>query len=588
VVQAGDDDPLDNTVTVHYHPFGFLNDIFASDGHSVNLFTPSVTIVKTAEELSKETDTVTYSYTITNTSTADSPNLILDSLTDVGDNNGGAGLGDLTLLAGYDSDCDELAPLDVCSFTIDYVVQAGDDDPLDNTVTVHYHPFGFLNDIFASDGHSVNLFTPSVEVVKTGPTDAEVGDAVTYTFTIFNRSSADTPSLVVVSIDDTLLGNLLDEAPAACDVLTDADGDDLGGTDQCSFTVDREVLPSDPNPLENTVTVVYNPQGFPNDVTDSDDHSLVIVIKSAVTSSSLCTFDVSEDFGGSQFRLNFTMDPANPSKWILNSTNPGQYYYNVFDTGTPDTAVSYTILIPFPFVTRGSNPIQVHDGFEVFEQDGETCFEPLGDVTSAFAIATSSLLPVSPSGAQIITFHDYDPDNLGSFATVTLTGEMPASGELYITIHLDYGFKKTSGWGKVDADGDTQTDDACSTGSTLPCTGVVILHPQSYVFSVAGAVSDAEMVQSINRFKRDPGFAGVVTQVTLYGEEPLAGVRVQVYGPSGNLVGAVTTDEDGVYLLVYKHTGKAAYYTVSLPDYGKQVKVLVKSNGWAIVNFTIP
>jgi hypothetical protein len=79
-----------------------------------------------------------------------------------------------------------------------------------------------------------------------------------------------------------------------------------------------------------------------------------------------------------------------------------------------------------------------------------------------------------------------------------------------------------------------------------------------------------------------------VSQITPYGEEPLAGVRVQVFGPSGNLVGTVFTDEDGVYLLVYKHTGKAAYYTIKLPDYGKQVKVQVKSNGWAIVNFTIP
>jgi hypothetical protein len=105
---------------------------------------------------------------------------------------------------------------------------------------------------------------------------------------------------------------------------------------------------------------------------------------------------------------------------------------------------------------------------------------------------------------------------------------------------------------------------------------------------VAGSVSDSETVQSINRFKRDPGFAGVVTRLTPYGEEPVAGVRVQVFGPTGTLVGTVLTDEDGVYLLVYKHTGKQAYFTVKLPDYGKQVKVLVKSNGWAIVNFTIP
>jgi hypothetical protein len=310
-------------------------------------------------------------------------------------------------------------------------------------------------------------------------------------------------------------------------------------------------------------------------------------IISAVTDSSLCTFDVDASTPlTSEFRLNFTMDPQNPGKWLLNSTNPGQFYYNVFNYGAEGDPVTLEILVPFPFLTQGSNPIQVHSNFLILEEDGGICFEPQDDVTSAFTIETSALTPVSPSGAQIVTFEDYGlAPNLGSLATVTVTGEMPGTGQLYVTIHLDYGFKKTSGWMK-DAGDDSADKD--SDPLTPPNPEISIEDGQPYTFAVSGDVSDSQVVESINRFKRDPGFAGVVSLITPYGEEPLAGVRVQVYGPSNNLIGTVVTDADGVYLLVYKHTGKAAYYTVKLPDYGKQVKVLVKSNGWAIVNFTVP
>ena len=39
------------------------------------------------------------------------------------------------------------------------------------------------------------------------------------------------------------------------------------------ITATRTLLASDPNPLVNTVTVRYNPAGFPNVITDTDDHS---------------------------------------------------------------------------------------------------------------------------------------------------------------------------------------------------------------------------------------------------------------------------------------------------------------------------
>ncbi|MCI0545493.1 MAG: hypothetical protein L0Z49_13800, partial [Actinobacteria bacterium] len=409
-VQMGDPDPLMNTVTATYNTLANGTGASASDtdDHSVELFQPGVTVDKTGPEISKVGDEVTYEYTITNTSSGDSPNLILDSIMDAGDNNGGAGLGDLS--GNAPAACDELAPGAMCTFSVNYTVLQGDDDPLDNTVTVHYHPAGFLNDITASDSHSVNLFEvsvtidktgdplskigdsvnytitvtntssndapdlicdisdpllgvdkqdvvlgpgdsdvtnesrtvletdddplvniasvtcnvdgfpnvlgpftddhsvnlfqPAVTVDKDGPASAKIGDEVDYDITITNTGSADSPSLILVSVTDSLLGDITATAAAnGCSTLTSPGG-------SCNFTVSRTVQVGDPDPLVNTVSVLYNPDGFPNEIRDSDDHSIrlggmITIRKISVGNVQTFTYDVSPDLPTdvSQFQL---------------------------------------------------------------------------------------------------------------------------------------------------------------------------------------------------------------------------------------------------------------------------------------------
>jgi hypothetical protein len=123
----------------------------------------------------------------------------------------------------------------------------------------------------ASDSHTTELFQPGVEVIKTGPASASVGETITYNFVINNLSSADSPDLVLDSVTDTVLGDLTATAVAnGCDPLASP-----GGT--CAFTFDYTIQAGDPNPLVNVVTVHYHPDGFPNDITDDDDHSLEIL-----------------------------------------------------------------------------------------------------------------------------------------------------------------------------------------------------------------------------------------------------------------------------------------------------------------------
>ena len=168
-VPAGAADPLLNTVTAVYssQAGGAGGVATVSDGHSVQLFQPSISVVKTGPETAEVGETVTYTVTITNTGSADSPNLVIDSVIDTLAGN---------LTAAVITQCGELAVVsDVCVFTYTYTIPDADPDPLLNTVTVHTHPAGFPNDIWASDGHSVDFEFGEIIVVKDDLSDSGEG-----------------------------------------------------------------------------------------------------------------------------------------------------------------------------------------------------------------------------------------------------------------------------------------------------------------------------------------------------------------------------------------------------------------------------
>ena len=338
----------------------------------------SVEIRKDGPGLSKVGDDVTYDFEIENTGAA---KLFLDTLTD-------DVLGDLEEDA--PDACDVLDVGEICSFSVNYTVQEGDPDPLVNTVTAVYKGEEDLSGaaISDTDDHSVELFQPAVEVVKDGTELSKVGDTVTYNFKIFNRSSTDSPNLVVESIDDTLLLDLLDDAPAACDELTDADGDDTGGTDQCSFSVNRVVQAGDPDPLNNTVTVVYNPSGFTNDISDTDSHSVnlfqpsVAVTKlcapASVTVGQTVTFTCSilntSSADAPNLILDSVTDVRNPGNVVTDLTATA--IANGCDPLAPAASCSFTYTATATTVGTLTNTVTAHyhpSGFSNDITDDGTC-----------------------------------------------------------------------------------------------------------------------------------------------------------------------------------------------------------------------
>jgi len=257
-VQAGDPDPLVNTASVTCSPQGFPNVLSDSDDHSVNLFQPSIGLVKTGDELSKVGDDVNYVITLSNTSSADTPDLdctISDPL---------LGLNKAVTLASGADDVNNVV----------YTVLAGDPDPLPNTAGATCSPQGFPNVLQAGDGHEVNLFQPSVAIDKTADCDVlgvPIGADITYTYTITNTSSADSPALNLASINDDQLGSLAaDASGAGCDSLASGAS--------CQFTKVVSTSGKSVGPLTNIVDVLYNPAGFPNNITDEDTVTCEIIL----------------------------------------------------------------------------------------------------------------------------------------------------------------------------------------------------------------------------------------------------------------------------------------------------------------------
>ncbi len=233
-------------------PRGYLETFSFGDKKSGNNFgnypLASVTIAKSGDELSKVGDNVTYTFTIRNTSPCTVPNLVLDNVTD-------SVLGDLTAEATA-AGADTLTCGEQQTFQVTREVPIGADDPLINIVTVHYHPCDLADiDVTANSSHSVQLFQPAIDIVKTGARLSKIGDKVDYEITVYNNSSADTPDMVC-TVTDAMLG--------INETFTLASGHSY------SINVNDFVIPTDAlDPFINTAYVTASPTGFPNIYTDN-------------------------------------------------------------------------------------------------------------------------------------------------------------------------------------------------------------------------------------------------------------------------------------------------------------------------------
>ncbi|HEV8604481.1 MAG TPA: hypothetical protein VGQ99_03895 [Tepidisphaeraceae bacterium] len=215
-VQASDPDPTTSTTTFTATDdlAGLDDPITTTATTSVNLFQPSATLSLTASPTTAKHlgDVITYTYKVVNTSSADSPNLVLstsnpnNSFTD-------------TLLGNVEADAvaaggGSLAPGGSFTFTEARAIQAGDPTPLTNTATVIFtlaqNLGSFSNQIKANAASSVTLL-PELTITKAatgGITVIHPGDTASYTITVSNTGAG--PATNVLVSDQLPEGALLD------------------------------------------------------------------------------------------------------------------------------------------------------------------------------------------------------------------------------------------------------------------------------------------------------------------------------------------------------------------------------------------
>jgi hypothetical protein len=278
-----------------------------------------------------------------------------------------------------------------------------------------------------------------------------------------------------------------------------------------------------------------------------------VTLLSVVTDTEFCYFDVDTSMPGQQFRLVFT---PYMNTFKLSASNPGQFYYNVFYTGTAGGQVTLTISIPYPFVTQGANPIHVYS--EVGQapcQCGGMRYTQIGEL-SGFEIS-------GPDGTT-----------MPGYLLYTVSGTVPSSGLVYVTVHVDYGLKPSYGYTKSPELSNPILIDAKS-----PTNTIVDETPYDFSYSSGGIFSEPTIYNE-NVFKKDPGIAGLVERDD---GTPIKDVQVNIQG--GGTKATVYTDEDGWYMWAYKYTGKPTTFKVTLPAYGVSKDIQVKSNAFVEVDF---
>ena len=194
---------------------------------------PAIALVKVGDTDSKIGDDVTYTITLSNNSSADTPDLLCT----VEDTT--IGRSETVTLRSQSSQ----------DWNVTFTIPADTSDPFINSATATCSPDGFPNVYTAAASASTNLFQPAIALVKVGDADSKIGDEVTYTITLSNNSSADTPDLVC-TVEDTTIG-LSETVTLSSDASQDWN---------VTFTIPADAS----DPFVNTATATCSPDGFPN------------------------------------------------------------------------------------------------------------------------------------------------------------------------------------------------------------------------------------------------------------------------------------------------------------------------------------
>jgi hypothetical protein len=401
--------------------------------------------------------------------------------------------------------------------------------------------------------------------------------------------------------DDDLFCNgteTCDEADDTCVAGTPPDVDDgVFCTDDYCDEENDEIV-NDPN--DDNCNQASNECSEADTCDPVNDCQFNNVECGSVTSSSLCEFDVEptkgtcfdgdENLGQAcssdgdcdigtceqtdQFRLGFSPDMQNWVAYKQNSSNPGQFYYNVMYQ-MEDYGDYLVMQIPYPFVTQGAMPVHVYDA-NIVPSDEAGCLDPQ---EAFYSVPAAITMEDWRDGASVLTELWYlecppviDPSvgedqwcELGIWIDDAAAGA--SEGFMYVNVHLDYGLKGPA----ADGDGDGEADRYDRGGYISPWGSsdalendtdtVWIADCSTHEFShesYSGEASGDDSVENLNAFKKPAGAFGTAFCDDI--GSPLDGwVGITPAGSTEILaVGAI--DDEGYFGVDYGHKGKPSEY----------------------------
>jgi len=259
-IQASDPDPLVNTaIATGEDEDG--DEVQDEDDEEVLIeHNPIIEVNKQADVTSaKVGDTIFYTIVVQHASGSDGSDISNVTVSDV--------FGITPIYVGGDDGDGLLEAGEVWTYTVEYIVQAGDANPLTNIAIVTGEDKDG-DEVTDEDEETIPIeeeVCPRLCVDKTGPAYAYVGDTITYTFYVYN--TGDVP-LSDVTVTDSVTG-----------VATYQSGDDNGNglldVNEVWVFTDTWVVQEIPDPLRNTAIATGYYEDVP--VTDDDDHCLDVV-----------------------------------------------------------------------------------------------------------------------------------------------------------------------------------------------------------------------------------------------------------------------------------------------------------------------
>ncbi|NBQ69541.1 MAG: hypothetical protein EBU46_12230 [Nitrosomonadaceae bacterium] len=540
---GGGDGDIDNTATADSNETAPV-----SDSQSVPLeYAPALDIIKKNAGVKDEDgngqdagDTITYNYTVTNIG-----NISLLNAAASDDKLGGLTLSGLTDIDG-DGDADDLA------------VGASATASATATLTQAQIDAGSVTNIATGKGTGTNgkdvedSDTNTVKIIQDPKLTVEKYVSVDGGNTWDKADSPTGPTMVntagmnpLFKFEVTNTGNVtLHDV-----VLTDDGGTSSTTGDDTTFNIGTLNVGGSwiyGDDVGEKYELLWKPGQQVNWATaDSTETNPVVTdpayyfgaMSALVTNSELCTF-------GDNFNLIFTPDYSLGSgNYKLSDSNPGQFYYNMFDHGVKGETKTYTFEIPKPFVPQGAVPVHIYDSVHIDTEGGQYCLTPGSE------LANYKLTDLIKS----------DTDNDGNIE-YTFSATFANDTDLYLNMHLDYGLEKQTGWSKsVDALGNENAVDNPNVAGVQPN----ILEKTNYEFSASiNNLFQSNSVDSIfndNVFKNLKGVGGFAHTAGTH--DPIGGQNMILLDSKGAKVGLATTDADGWEFMTVSAPSKSASYT---------------------------